>query len=79
MGKPTGRNGREHMSQMGNDRVSNLWQRMLQGKVATRESFRMRQVAAATAPQTQKIVSSFVFIRTLILTNESSSIRVRQP
>jgi len=36
---------------------------MLQGKVATRESFRMRQVAAATAPQTQKIVSSFVFIR----------------
>jgi len=36
---------------------------MLQGKVATRESFRMRQVAAATAPQAQKIVSSFVFIR----------------
>jgi len=49
--------------ELGNDRVSNLWQRMLQGKVATRESFRMRQVAAATAPQTQKIVSSFVFIR----------------
>jgi hypothetical protein len=35
----------------------------LHGKVATRESFRVRQVAAATAPRMQKIISSFVFIR----------------
>jgi hypothetical protein len=25
MGKPTGRNGREHMSQLGKERVSNPW------------------------------------------------------
>jgi hypothetical protein len=35
----------------------------LHGKVATRESFRVRQVAAAAAPRMRKIISSFVFIR----------------
>src|SRR5438034_5070082 len=53
MGKPTGRNGREHMSQMGNDRVSNLWQRMLQGSSLRRDT--ATSMRDARAPQSDDV------------------------